>query len=149
MEIYVRYLHNDMIKLFDNGGLASVFYSMTHKVLIIDTTLRSFIPPQLRKMTPKLHNIFGCELCIIPKDMQIGLNILRKIYVKYLQQKYIGRHTYNGLFSTTSAANYKHKFLPCDECLHADIKDSAQCITILSIKPKNIIHIKFSLGFFY
>ena len=45
MEIYVRDLHNYMLKPFDNGGLASVVNSVTHKLLIIDTTLRSFIPP--------------------------------------------------------------------------------------------------------
>ena len=32
------------------------------------------------------------------------------------------------------------------ECLHATIKDAAQCITCLSIKPNNMIHIKCALG---
>ena len=56
MEISVKYLHNDMIKPFDNGGLDILLDSVTHKLLISDTTLRSFIPPQVRKMTPKLSN---------------------------------------------------------------------------------------------
>ena len=60
MDIYVRDLQNDMIKPFDNGGLESLVDSVTHKVLISDTTLRSFIPPQVRKMTPKLCQICGC-----------------------------------------------------------------------------------------
>ena len=64
-------LHNDTIKPFENGGLASVVYSMTHKLLIGDTTLSSFIPPQVQKMTPKLCQICGCEIWIIPKYMQI------------------------------------------------------------------------------
>ena len=40
VDIYVRDIHNYMIKSFDNGGLASLFDSVTHKVLIINTTLR-------------------------------------------------------------------------------------------------------------
>ena len=58
MAVYVRYIHNDTIKPFDNGELESIFYSVTHKVLISYRTLRSFIPPQVRKMTPKL-----CQIC--------------------------------------------------------------------------------------
>ena len=84
MEIYVRDLHNDMIKPFDNGGLANLVDSMTHKVLISDTILRSFIQPQVWKSTPKLSHICGCEICIIPKDMQIYLNRFITRLVTYL-----------------------------------------------------------------
>ena len=69
MKILVRDLQNDMIKLSNDDGLASVVNSETHKVRISDTILRSFIPPQVRKMTPKLCHICRCELCIIPKDV--------------------------------------------------------------------------------
>ena len=55
MDISVKDLHNDVIKPFNNGELARVVDSVTHKVLIIDTTLRSFIPPQVCKVTPKLR----------------------------------------------------------------------------------------------
>ena len=57
MDISVRDIHNDMIKSSENGVLDSVVDSVTHKFLIIDTTLRSFIPPQVWKMTPKLRQI--------------------------------------------------------------------------------------------
>ena len=40
MEIYVRDKQNETIKPFDNIGLASVVYYVTHKVMIIVTTLR-------------------------------------------------------------------------------------------------------------
>ena len=56
-DIYIRDLHNDMRKPFDNGGLENVFDSVTHKFLISDTALRSFIPPKVRKMTPRLRHI--------------------------------------------------------------------------------------------
>ena len=53
--ISVRDIHNDMIKPFHNGGLAIAFASVTSKVLICYITLRSFIPPQVCKMNPKLR----------------------------------------------------------------------------------------------
>ena len=43
--------------------------------------------------------------------------------------------------------SYKDKFFPDGECLNATIKDDAQCITSLFIKPNNIIHIKCALSF--
>ena len=49
MEIYVNDIHTDMIKQYKNGRLEIVVYSLIHKVLIIDTTLGSFIPPQIIK----------------------------------------------------------------------------------------------------
>ena len=110
IDISVRDLHNDMIKPSENSGLASVVDSVTQKVRMLDTTLRSFIPPQVCKMTPKLRQICGCKLCNIPKYMQIDLKILRTIIVIYLQHKYIGRHTHKILFSTTSATHDKDIF---------------------------------------
>ena len=104
MEISVRYVHNDMIKPFNNGGLMNVVDSMTHKVMISDTTLRLFIPSQVRKMTPKLRQICGCELCIITKYMQIYLNIPRTRLVTYLQNTSVEIHTHNSLFITTSTS---------------------------------------------
>ena len=112
MKISVWGLQNDMIKPSENGGLASVIYYVTDKVLIRDTTLRSFIPPQVRKMTPKLCQICGCEICIIPKDININLNIFRTRVVTDLQQKYVVRHIHNSLFNTKSAAHYKDKVFP-------------------------------------
>ena len=136
-----------MIKPFDNGGLYIVVYSVTHKILMSDTTSRSFIPPQAHKMIPKLHQIFGCEFCIIPKDVRIYLNRFITKLVTCLQKKSVDRHTHNILFITTSDAHYKVIVFPYGECLHATIKGADKCITCIEIKPNNIIHIKFDLGF--
>ena len=136
-----------MIKPFNNGGLASLVDYVTHKVLISDTKLRSFIPPQVQKITPKLRKFCWCELCIIPKDVYIDSNIFRTRRVPYLQQKYVKSHTRNSLFSTTSSTHYKEKVFPDGDFLHATIKDSDKCTTCLHIKPNNMIHIKCVLGF--
>ena len=94
--------------------------------MISDRTLRSFIPPQVQKITPKLRQVCGCEICIIPKDMQLGSNIFRTIPGIYLQHNSVWRHTHNSLFSTISATHYKDKVFPYGECLHATIKSAAQ-----------------------
>ena len=77
-------------------------------------------------MTPRLIQICGCELCIIPKDMHIDLNIFRSNIVTDLLQKSVGRHAHNSEYSSTSAASYKDKLFPYRECLHATIKDAYQ-----------------------
>ena len=69
----------------------SVVDSLTHTVMILDTTLRLLIPPEVCKMTPRLRQIYGCEICIIPKDIHIDLNILRTKLVSDLQHWYVGR----------------------------------------------------------
>ena len=142
MDISIRDLKNDTIKPSKNGGLDSVVVSVTHKVLISDTTLRSYIPTQVRKMTPRLIQICGYELCIIPKDMQVVLNRLITKIVTDLQHKSVGRHTRNSLFITTSAAHYKEKLFPYGEFLHDTIKDAAQYISCNNIQPKNTIIMK-------
>ena len=74
-----------MIKLYENYWLDNVVYSVTHKFLISDTTLRSFIPPQVRKITSRLRQICGCDIYIIPKYIQIDLNRLRTNIVTDIQ----------------------------------------------------------------
>ena len=43
-----------MINPYDNGGLKSLVDSVTKKLLISDTILRSFISPKVHKMTERL-----------------------------------------------------------------------------------------------
>ena len=102
MDISVRDLHNDMIKTSENARLESVVDSVTQKILISDITLRSVILPQFRKMTLKLRQICGYDLCIIPKHIHIEFIIFRTILVTYLQHSHLGRHTHNSLFITTN-----------------------------------------------
>ena len=133
MDIYFRDLHNDKIKPYESCGLASVVVSLTQKFLIIDTTSRSFIPPQVCKVTAKLRQIYRCEICIILKDAKNDLNRFRTRLVTYLKYKYDERHTRTSGFSTTSAKHYKDKAFPYVECLYATIKDAAQYINCLPI----------------
>ena len=82
---------------------------------------------------------------------QLHTNLVKYITNKtcniYLQHKSARRHTHTILFITKIAAHYKDNVFPDDEFLHDNINDSAQCITCLTIKPRNIIHINPALGF--
>ena len=98
-------------------------------------------------MAPRLRHICGYGLCIIPKYMQIYFYIFRTNIVTYLQQKSVGRHTHNSVYSTTSDPHYKNKVFPGVECLHATVKDADQCILYTPIKPNIIIHMECALGF--
>ena len=51
MNIFVRYINKNTIKLSENGGLEIVVDSVTQNLLINDTTLRSFLPPKVCIMT--------------------------------------------------------------------------------------------------
>ena len=79
--------------------------------------------------------------------MQIDLNIFRTIIVINLQKKSAGRHRCNNLSSTKRASNYKDKMFPDGDLLYDTIKDASHWILFLTIKPKNMIHIKFALDF--
>ena len=85
MGIFVKDIRNNMIKPSDNSGQDSVAYSMTKRALISDTRLSSFIPPKVSKMTTRLRQICGCDICIIPKDVHIDFDIFRTNIVTYLQ----------------------------------------------------------------
>ena len=105
IEISVRGLHHDMIKTSDNDGLGIVVDSVTLEIMISDTTLRLFIPLQVRKKNPRLRQICGCDILISPKVIQIDFNRPRTKIVTDLQQKYVRRNTCNSEVSTTSASH--------------------------------------------
>ena len=126
MDISFGGVQNYMIKRSDNGGLDSVDDYVTQKLLISDATLSFFIPPRVRKTTHRLCQIHGCDICIIPKDMNIYLNIFITKLVTYLQHRFVEKNTRNSAYSTKSAAHYKETLFPYGEFLHATIKDTAQ-----------------------
>ena len=57
MNISVRDIHNYTVKPSKNSVLASVVGSVAQKLLMSDTTLRLFIPSQVRKVNTKLRQI--------------------------------------------------------------------------------------------
>ena len=97
-------------------------------------------------MTPRLRHICVCEFCTIPKEIQIGLNILRTRLLTDSQNNSVSRNTHSSLFIITSSAHNKDK-ISDGEVLHDTIKYADQCITCNPIKIENMINIKYDLGF--
>ena len=99
---------------------------MKQTLLISDTPLSLFIPSEVHQMIPELRQTCKCEIFLVCKYIHIYVKVSITKIVSYLKQKYVVRHILNSKFSTTCYAHYKDKNFPCDECLHAIIKDSAQ-----------------------
>ena len=72
IQIYIRELHNDLIKSKNEGGLDEVWNSK--KLLVSDTGLRYIIPLNVKKFTPRYKLMCGCEVCIKAKELQRSLN---------------------------------------------------------------------------
>ena len=52
----MRQLHNELIASPDDGILLEAIHTYSNDVIISDTTLRSFAPPQLRPMIDHQKN---------------------------------------------------------------------------------------------
>ena len=91
LEISVRELHNDLIELPPDqggkgGGLACARGS-DGKIIISDTSLRYWLPPQLKPMTERHKQMCGCEACLEPDSLQKTLNAWRVRHKRELLAK--------------------------------------------------------------
>jgi len=75
IQIYIRELHNDLIKSKNEGGLDEVWNGK--KLLVSDTGLRYMIPINVKKFTPRYNQICECVVCIQAKQLQRSLNAWR------------------------------------------------------------------------
>jgi hypothetical protein len=73
IEISIRELHNDLLKLPESGNLAEA-RDVEGKVIISDSVLRCLLPPQLWKMTARHKQMCGCKVCLTVIGMQQSLN---------------------------------------------------------------------------
>ena len=72
IQIYIRELHNDLIKSKNEEDLSEVWNG--NKILVSDTGLRCIIPVNVKKFTPGYNQMCGYELCIQTKQLQRSLN---------------------------------------------------------------------------
>ena len=64
----VRELHNSLVSEPNDGGLKDA-RDEDYNIIISDPTLRSLLPPQLKKMPARYNIICGCECCISAKSI--------------------------------------------------------------------------------
>ena len=64
----VREPHNSLVSYPNDGGLKDA-RNEDVKIIISDSTLRSFLPPQFKKMSARYKIMCGCECCISAKSI--------------------------------------------------------------------------------
>ena len=87
LECSMRQLHNELIVSPDDGGLVGARHAETNYVIISDTMLCSFGPPQLRPMTDNHKMMWVCAICNTSKYMQESLNAWRRKQLKIMKDK--------------------------------------------------------------
>ena len=80
-QVSIRELHNNLVSSTKYGGLKEERDEYDH-IIISDSTLRSLLSPQLKKMSSRYKVMCGCECCISAKSMHSSLISWRDSYVK-------------------------------------------------------------------
>ena len=68
----VRELHNSLVSDPNDGGIKDA-RDEYGKIIISNSTLRSLLPPQLKKMSTSYNIMCGCECCISAKSIHSSL----------------------------------------------------------------------------
>ena len=79
--MYVRELNNSLVSDPNYGGIKDARYE-ENNIIIIDSTLRSLLPPQLKQMYTLYMVMCGCECCICAKSVHSSLISWRDSYLK-------------------------------------------------------------------
>ena len=68
VQVSVRELHNSLVSDTNDDGLKDS-RDEDDNIIISDYTLRSLLPPQLKKMSARYKIMCGCECCISAKSI--------------------------------------------------------------------------------
>ena len=82
----VRELHNSLVSGPNYGGLKDA-RDEYGKIIIIDYTFSSLLPPQLKRMSARYKIMCGCECFISAKIIHSSLIYWRDRYLKKLKDK--------------------------------------------------------------
>ena len=79
LQVSVREPHNRIVSDTNDGALKDTRYE-DNNIIIYDSTLRSLLPPQFKKMSSWYNVMFGCECCIYDKSIHSSLLSWRDRY---------------------------------------------------------------------
>ena len=68
LQVSVRELHNSLVSDPHDGGLKDA-RDEDDKIIISESTLRSLLPPQFKKMSARYNIMCGCECCIYARSI--------------------------------------------------------------------------------
>ena len=86
LQVSAREPHNILLSDPNYGGLKDA-RDEDGKIIISDSTLRSLLPPQLKKMSARYKIMCGCECCISAKIIHSSLLSWRDKYLKKLKDQ--------------------------------------------------------------
>ena len=66
LQVYVRELHNNLVSDTDDGGIKEEI-DAENNISFSDSTLRSILPLQLKKISSRYQVVCGCECYISAK----------------------------------------------------------------------------------
>ena len=108
---------------FNCGGLKDA-RDEDGKIIISDSTLRSLLPPQLKKMSARYKIMCGCECCISAKSIHSSLLSWRDRYLEKLKdqiQNYQSRRS--GEKTHHIYTTYKNTVMPHGNHIYAKASD--------------------------
>ena len=81
LQVSVRELHNSLVSDPNDGGIKDARDEYDN-IIISDSTLRSMLPSQLKKMATQYKVMCGCECCISTRSIHSSFLSWRDRYLK-------------------------------------------------------------------
>ena len=125
LQVSVRELHNSLLSDPNDGGLKDA-RDEDGKIIISASTLRSLLPPQLKKMSACYKIMCGCECCISAKSIHSSLLSWRDRYLKRLKdESQNAQSRRSGERAHQIYTTYKNTVMPHGNHIYAKASDMA------------------------
>ena len=125
LQVYVQEPHNIMESPQEECGLKEEIY-VENNIIIIDYTVHSILPPQLKTIYEWYKVICGCECCISPKSIHSTLLSWCDCYLNIIKD--ISQNTQNersGEIVTCLFETYRNSVIPHGHHIYATTSDIA------------------------
>ena len=83
LQVSVQELHNSMVSSPEEGGIKEERYA-DNNIIIGDSTIRSILPPHLKKMSARYKVMCGCECCVFSRIIHSSLLSWSDCYLRKL-----------------------------------------------------------------
>ena len=112
LQVSVREVHKNLVSDPDNGVLKES-RDAENNIIVSDSTLRSLLPPQLKKMSSRYKVVCGCECFISAKGIHSSLFSWRDRYFEKLKdQSQNSQNKKSGEKSNRIYETYKNTVMP-------------------------------------
>ena len=130
LQVSVKELHHSLVIDPNDGDLKDARHE-DGKIIISDSTLRSLLPPQLKKMSARYKIMCGCECCISAKTIHSSLLSWRDRYLKRLKDKSQNDQSRrSGERAHQIYTTYKNRVMPHGSHIYAtasDMENATMC----------------------